>query len=182
MDKNSNLAELIRFLVCGVAAALTDYLFCQVTILILNRVSPDMTWIWMTVISTGVGFIFGVIVNYLISTFWVYQNVDKSVKTKSVRFIVWFTVLSFMAMVLSILTMLLCNLVVMNGLHQESIMDVSLLTLIKDHGIAFLAQAIFWTYFISFCLKTIVRLVFNYFTRKFILYKAPKEPQEPVEE
>ena len=167
--------ELVRFLICGIAAALTDYLFCQLVILIFNSANISIPWIWLTVISTAIGFIFGVLVNYLLSTYWVYQNVDKSIQTKSVKFITLFVIFSLIAMLLSIATMLLCNLVIMKGLHQASIMDVSLMNLIKEYGMSFLAQVSFWTYFISFCLKTIVGLVFNYFTRKYILYKEPKE-------
>lgn len=180
MDKKtSNKWELLRFLICGAAAALTDYLFCQLTIFIIGR------WIggnWLTVISTAIGFIFGVIVNYLLSTFWVYQNVDKSVKTKSKMFIFLFVILSLCAMLLSIGAMLLCDLVVVYGIHMQSIVDISLMDLIKQNGFAFLAQGIFWAYFISFCVKTIVGLVFNYFTRKYILYKAPKKVEEDNKE
>ena len=173
--KNDRRKELVRFLICGIAAALTDYLFCQLVILIFNSANISIPWIWLTVISTAIGFIFGVLVNYLLSTYWVYQNVDKSIQTKSVKFITLFVIFSLIAMLLSIATMLLCNLVIMKGLHQASIMDVSLMNLIKEYGMSFLAQVSFWTYFISFCLKTIVGLVFNYFTRKYILYKEPKE-------
>ena len=173
--KNDRRKELVRFLICGIAAALTDYLFCQLVILIFNSANISIPWIWLTVISTAIGFIFGVLVNYLLSTYWVYQNVDKSIQTKSVKFITLFVIFSLIAMLLSIATMLLCNLVIMEGLHQASIMDVSLMNLIKEYGMSFLAQVSFWTYFISFCLKTIVGLVFNYFTRKYILYKEPKE-------
>ena len=173
--KNDRRKELVRFLICGIAAALTDYLFCQLVILIFNSANISIPWIWLTVISTAIGFIFGVLVNYLLSTYWVYQNVDKSIQTKSVKFITLFVIFSLIAMLLSIATMLLCNLVIMKGLHQASIMDVSLMNLIKEYGMSFLAQVSFWTYFISFCLKTFVGLVFNYFTRKYILYKEPKE-------
>ena len=173
MDKKTSKSwELLRFLVCGVAAALTDYLFCQLTIFIFGR------WFggnWLTVLSTAIGFIFGVAVNYLISTFWVYQNVDQSIKTKSKKFIYRFVVLSLCAMLLSIGAMLLCDLVVVHGLHLASIVDMSLMELIKENGWAFLSQGIFWAYFVSFCIKTLVGLVFNYFTRKYILYKEPKK-------
>ena len=173
MDKKTSKGwELLRFLICGVAAALTDYLFCQLTIFIFGRWFGGM---WLTVLSTAIGFIFGVAVNYLISTFWVYQNVDKNIKTKSKMFIFWFVILSLTAMLLSIGAMLLCDVVVVYGMHMQSIVDMSLMELIKDNGWGFLAQVIFWAYFISFCIKTLVGLVFNYFTRKYILYKEPKE-------
>jgi len=162
--------ELFRFLVCGVAAALSDYLTAQLIVLAMGNIN----FIVVTIVSTAVGFIVGVIVNYLISTYWVYQNVDKSVNTKSKRFIIMFVVLSFIAMALSIATMLLCDLVVTKAMGMVSIVDTSIISLIKDHGIGFLGQTIFWTYFVSFVLKTLVGLVWNYFTRKYFLYKEPK--------
>ena len=163
--------ELFRFLVCGVAAALSDYLFAQLVVLIMGNINE----IVVTIVSTAVGFIVGVVVNYLISTYWVYQNVDKNVQTKSKRFILLFVLFSFIALVLSIGTMLLADLVVTRGMNLDSIVNVSIITLIKDNGIAFLANANFWSYFISFVLKTLVGLVWNYFSRKYWLYKAPKE-------
>ena len=173
--KNDRRKELVRFLICGIAAALTDYLFCQLVILIFNSANISIPWIWLTVISTAIGFIFGVLVNYLLSTYWVYQNVDKNVNTKSTRFIILFVLLSLAAMGLSIGAMLLCDVVIVNGLSMASIVELSVMDLIKGYGWGFLAQGIFWAYFISFCIKTLVGLVFNYFTRKYILYKAPKE-------
>ena len=163
--------ELFRFLVCGVAAALSDYLAAQLIVLIM----PGVNEIVVTIVSTMIGFLVGVVVNYLISTYWVYQNVDKSVQTKSKKFIFWFVVLSFIAMLLSIGTMLLCDVVVTQAMKLDSIVHISIISLIKENGISFLAQINFWTYFISFVLKTLVGLVWNYFTRKYILYKAPKE-------
>ena len=172
--------ELLRFLICGVASALTDYLFCQLIVLLLHN---HLDQIWVTIISTAVGFIFGVTVNYLISTFWVYQNVDKNVNTKSKLFITFFVILSLCAMLLSIGAMLLCNVIVVAAWgHENSIVNLSVMELIKDNGIEFLTQFIFWAYFISFCIKTLVGLVFNYFTRKYILYKEPKnKKQETIE-
>ena len=171
--KTSRTWELFRFLVCGIAAALTDYLFCQLVVLLLHN---HLSEIWVTIISTAIGFIFGVVVNYLISTFWVYQNVDKDVKTKSKMFITLFIVLSLCAMLLSIGAMLLCNLVIVSAWGNEyNIVNLSVMELIKEHGIKFLGQGLFWAYFISFCIKTLVGLVFNYFTRKYILYKEPKQ-------
>ena len=173
--KNRGL-ELLRFLVCGAAAALTDYLFSQLMVLILHNALNE---VWTTIISTAVGFACGVAVNYVISTFWVYQNVDKNVKTKSKRFILWFVLLSFCAMMLSIGAMLLCNVIIVAIWGQNySIVKLSVMELMKTNGIKFLAQGIFWAYFISFCIKTLVGLVFNYFTRKYILYKEPKAQDE----
>lgn len=171
VDKSkSKWWELFRFLVCGVTAALSDYLAAQLIVLAM----PGVNEIVVTIVSTAVGFIVGVIVNYLISTYWVYQNVDKNIETKSKRFILLFVLFSFIAMVLSIGAMLLADLIVTNAMHLDSIVRASIISLIKEYGIGFLGQANFWSYFVSFILKTLVGLVWNYFTRKYILYKEPK--------
>ncbi len=171
MNKTSRSHELLRFIVCGLASAIVDYLACQAIIFIVNG---SMDEVPLTVLSTAVGFIFGVIVNYLLSTFWVYQNVDKDIKTKSTKFIILFVIFSLIALFLSIGTMLLCDLVVTKGMGLNSIVDLSLFNLFKTEGWNFISQAIFWAYAISFVLKTLVGLIWNYFTRKYILYKEPK--------
>ncbi len=171
MNTTSRGKELLRFIVCGLCSALIDYLACQGIIFIVNG---KMSEVPLTILSTAVGFIFGVILNYLLSTYWVYQNVDKDVKTKSPKFVFLFVIFSLIALFLSIGTMLLCDLVVRNGLHLDSIVDLSLFDLFKNNGWAFITQGIFWAYAISFVLKTLVGLIWNYFTRKYILYKEPK--------
>lgn len=172
-DKKTSLKwELIRFAITGVICALFDYLVCQLVIMGFNLAKADA--ILTTIISTGAGFIIGVILNYILSTYWVYQNVDKDQNTKSPLFITKFVILSIGGLLVSVGVMLLCNLVCESSMNIN-IVDVSLMELMSDYGINFLAQGIFWAYFVSFCLKTLAGLIFNYITRKLILYKAPKE-------
>lgn len=171
--KTSKWWELFRFLVCGIVAALFDYLTCQLIVMVCgNSLNHFLT----IALSTMAGFIVGVITNYFISIFWVYQNVDESINQKSKKFIALFVLFSFIGMLLSIGTMYLCELTCVQAWGQEaSIIDTQLIALIKEYRIGFLAQPAFWRYFIAFCLKTIVGLVFNYFTRKYILFKEPKK-------
>lgn len=176
IDKKKSLKwELIRFAITGVVCALFDYLVCQLVIMGFNALKADA--VLTTIISTGAGFVIGVILNYILSTYWVYQNVDKSQNTKSPLFIIKFVILSIGGLLVSVGVMLLCNLVCESSFNIN-IVDVSIMELIKLNGFAFLAQGIFWAYFISFCLKTLAGLIFNYITRKLILYKAPKEEEE----
>lgn len=171
--KTSKWWELLRFLICGVVAALFDYLTCQLIVFICGNALSNF---WTIALSTMAGFIVGVITNYIISILWVYQNVDQSINKKSKKFIALFVLFSFIGMLLSIGTMYLCELTCISAWGDEaSIINTQLLSLIRQYGIGFLAQPSFWRYFIAFCLKTIVGLVFNYFTRKYILFKEPKE-------
>lgn len=176
--KKGLLFELIRFSITGLVCALFDYLICQLVILAFNNSLADK-WL-ITAVSTACGFVVGVILNYILSTFWVYQNVDKNQNTKSPLFIIKFVLLSIGGLLVSVGVMLLCNLVC-EGAFQINIVDVSIMQLIGDYGINFLAKGIFWAYFISFCFKTLAGLIFNYITRKVFLYKAPKEETESIE-
>lgn len=173
-DKSKNIYfELIRFCVTGLVAALFDYLTCQLIILAFNS-SGSFNEYLITSVSTACGFIIGVIINYLMSTFWVYQNVADKEKTKTPLFIVYFVLLSFGGMVVSILVMMLCNYII-DLSFGLNISDASIIDIFKDYGINFISQGIFWAYLISFGFKTLAGLIFNYFTRKYILYRAPKE-------
>ncbi len=163
--------ELLRFTICGVIAALTDYIVAQFIVFAFNN-SIDRAYI--IAISTAIGFIVSVIVNYLISTFWVFQNVADKEKTKTPKFIMWFILLSIGGLLLSIGAMEICNLISEFSLNISVTSD-SLMNLIKESGWGFLGSVIFWAYIISFGIKTLIGLIYNYFTRKYILYKAPKE-------
>jgi len=179
-NKKASLKELGRFLVCGIASTIVDYLLCQLMILLLNKCAPNLASGWVIGITTAVGFLGGVILNYFLSTFWVYQNVAKKENTKKGWFILLFILFSFGAFLLSWGTMQLCELISTSA-WSISITSVSLFSLIKEYGINFLAQPVFWIYFVAFILKTIVGLTFNYFTRKYILYKAPKEIEKKID-
>lgn len=172
-EKKRNIwLELLRFAITGAVAALFDYLVCQLIILAFGGTNLHEAII--TTLSTAGGFVIGVTINYFLSTFWVYQNVEDNAKSKTPKFILYFVLLSIGGLIVSIIAMLLCDLVV-KASFGYSISDTSLMELIKKDGINFLKQGIFWSYFISFCIKTLAGLVFNYLTRKFILYKAPKQ-------
>ncbi len=161
--------ELVRFLVCGVIAALSDYLICELSKLLFKNLDK----IWIIILSTTCGFIIGVIVNYFISTYWVYRNVKDEKATKTPLFIIKFVILSACALGLSILTMALCELFFKEAIN----IDISKSNLKIIFTFTFWGDVTFWCYFSSFCLKTIVGLIWNYFTRKKFLYIAPKEKE-----
>lgn len=166
--KLSNKRELVRFIITGVACALLDFLVSYGSLALLNKMG--LTGIPATAISTTLGFILGVIANYLLSTYWVFVNVTDKAKTKTPKFIFYFVLLSAVAWGLSVGTMELCALVCRSawGIDISSGTDGMISRLITFQ---FWGDVVFWAYFVSFCLRTIVGLVWNYFTRKYILYK-----------
>lgn len=173
IDKKKNpWLELVRFAICGLASAIIDYIICQ--LLVLSFSNTGVNKFVITAISTAGGFIVSVIANYLISTFWVYQNVKDEKSTKTPKFVLFFILLSIGALLLSVGAMELCNLLT-ESIWHFNVVDASIMELIHNFGWGFLKEAVFWAYIVSFGVKTLVGLVFNYFTRKYILYKAPKE-------
>lgn len=167
-NKISRGNELFRFIVTGIVCALIDFLISYGVLALLNK--AGLEGIAANAISTTCGFIVGVIVNYLLSTFWVFKNVSEDTNTKSVKFIIAFVILSACAWGLSVGTMALCSLVCKNA--WNIVIDEGVDKIIKKvFTFTFWDDVTFWAYFVSFCLRTLVGLVWNYFTRKYILYK-----------
>ena len=171
MEKSEKISignELIRFIITGLVCALLDFLTSYGVLALLNK--AGMTGFWATAISTTAGFIIGVTINYLLSTFWVFKNVSNKDKTKTVGFIIAFVILSAVAWGLSVGTMELCSLVCRNAWNINIDENVDMI-IRKVFTFTFWDDVAFWAYFVSFCLRTLVGLIWNYFTRKFILYK-----------
>ena len=168
-DKKISL-EIIRFAITGVVSAAIDFITCYIVTVLLKKTSMNDTLI--VAISTLIGFIVSVIVNYILSTVWVFKNVKDKSKAKTPLFIVLFIILSALGWGISFGTMELCR-IACNAWWSVDINAVEL----KFSAIATLD---FWLYAIAFVLKTLLGMIWNYLTRKFILYKAPKE--EKVEE
>ena len=155
--------EVIRFAVAGIVCAIADFL---VTALFLS-ICKSMPDLWKGIISTSMGFIVGVILNYILSTFWVFKGVENKKETKSVWFIVKFVILSAIAMGLSYGTYEICHTCFLSWWNLN-IYNQGLGEILKFQ---FWGDPEFWLFALSFVLKTLIGLIWNYFTRKFILYK-----------
>ena len=173
--KNSRGHELIRFLVTGIVCALIDFIISYFTCSLF--VKAGMNESGANALSVSIGFIVSVILNYILSTYWVFTNVENKANTKKFWFILVFIILSAGALGLSIGTMELCALICRSAWNIDIIAESK--TLFENFfSFAWLGKASFWLYFVAFCLKTLVGLIWNYFTRKYILYKEPKKEKE----
>ena len=161
--QDSNKRELIRFLITGLVCALADFLTTSLFLMILKNAPV----VWQSVLSLLAGFTVGVILNYILSTYWVFKGKQDSKVTKSVSFIILFIVFSAIAYGLSLGTYELCRIIFLNATHRN-INEIGIDYLLK---FTFWGNLTFWLYFLAFFLKTLVGLVWNYFTRKYILYK-----------
>lgn len=172
--KVNRTGEIIRFCITGAVSALIDFLVCKLFLYICGSLPSP----WPIIISTTAGFLVSVVANYLLSTYWVFKNVDKSVNSKNAKFITIFVLLSAVGLGLSIGVMALCEFAFKQGMN----IDISSIDLIELFTFQFWGNVVFWWYFLAFCLKTIVGLVWNYFSRKLFLYKEPKNTSEENED
>ncbi len=136
--------EIFRFAIVGLVAAVFDFSFCFLFQFIVFK--GGSAW-YVTGVSTGMGFIVGVVINYLMSTYMVYKNA-KSDTSKSIKGIVLFFVLALIGLFIGI------------GIQY---FFYDLLNLKK--GISF------FSYPVCFVLRTLIVMVYNYISRKLLIYR-----------
>ena len=170
MSKKENTWELIKFLITGVVCAAADFLTTSLFLRICNGLPSAL----QSALSLLAGFIVGVILNYILSTYWVFRGKQDSKVTKSTKFIVLFVVFSAIAYGLSYGTYEICR-IVMQHAAQININDANINYILQ---FTFWGDALFWLFALAFVLKTLVGLIWNYLTRKYILYKKKNNSEE----
>ena len=170
MNKKENTWELIKFLITGVICAAADFL----TTSLFLKICQGLPSVAQSAVSLLAGFIVGVILNYILSTYWVFKGKqDKSV-TNSTKFIVLFVVFSAIAYGLSFGTYELCR-IIFNSSAHVNINNANVNYILQFN---FWGDALFWLFALAFFLKTLVGLIWNYFTRKYVLYKRKDQPEQ----
>ena len=162
-QKITRKAEVIRFIITGLICAVADFLVTELFLKILQGTPGAVK----QTVAIFMGFLVGVVLNYLLSTFWVFTGVDNTKKTKTFGFIMLFILFSAIAFGLSWGTYELCHIFFLNVLKID-IYGQDITVILK---FTFWTNAAFWLFSVAFVLKTIVGLIWNYFTRKYILYK-----------
>ena len=171
MNKKDNMWELVKFLITGIAAAAVDAL----TVFLCHQICAFLPDIASEAISIFLGFLVSVILNYILSTYWVFKGKQDETVTKSKRFVILFVVFSAIAFGLSFGTYWLCK-VIFESTMGVNITEVQISYVLK---FTFWGDLVFWMFAVAFILKTLFGLVWNYFTRKYILYKRkPEQVQE----
>lgn len=168
-NKASNRQELIRFLITGVGCAIADLLTQSLFLMILANQSTFIKQFF----SVLAGFIVGVILNYILSTFWVFKGKKDRNTTKSPLFITLFVIFSAIAFGLSFGTYALCSYISSTAWALDIDAAGKIDNILRFQ---FWGDAAFWLYAVAVVLKTAVGLVWNYFTRKYILYRQKDEP------
>lgn len=157
IKKYPTLWEIFKFLLIGGLATIVDYLFMALTLYLFNPsaynsflslfIGDYSPTTLASVVSTGVGFCFGLIFNYIFSIIFVFSASDTS-KAKGSKGFIAFTLLSLIGLAIHIVGMYvgydLCGI-------NEWIMKIIL---------------------------TAVVLVFNYVSRKLLLFNREKAPRK----
>lgn len=160
-EKHPLLMEIARFAIVGLIATIVDYIISALVLFLFNPTGYPTFLSFLgigdhteptaaaSVVSTGVGFVAGLIVNYLLSVLFIYINKGNS---KTVAGFVMFSALSVGGLAINLLGMwLIYN--VTGFINSEH------------------AMILYWVVKI---LLTAIVLVYNYITRRVLIFKKSK--------
>jgi len=176
--------EVFRFIVTGVICSAIDFLIqyglgkaFSTNLSLEGKVGDVLGWGSYLATSIGVaaGFIISMIVNFILSRKWVFQNVEKDKNYNTPKYFWIYAGLAAGGLLLGIGVQALCVYVCNASWGWSITLDpygVSMGDLIVKLFTNATVQD--WAFIIVFCIKTIVVLFYNYFTRKKIIFKAPK--------
>lgn len=136
--------EIFRFAIVGLVASVFDFATCFILQFVLFKGNHAS---YVTGIATTGGFIIGVIINYLMSTYMVYKAA-KTNTGKTFKGMVIFLVLAIIGLLIGI------------GI-QYVLYDF----LFVKKGVSFLS------YPVDFVIRTLIVMVYNYISRKIFIYK-----------
>ena len=176
----SILWELIRFAVIGVYGTIIDLavegwvtsMFAGLHLGITNHV---LVFLIQFLISL-IGFIVATPATWSLSAIWGFRNMRKEDenRAKSLKGSLQFTLWAFLALlggaVIQFLGYMTC--VEWSGWNIDILNDFEF-SKIFSGGV----NGTFWAWITVFVIRTSFTMVFNYLTRKFILYRAPKEEE-----
>ena len=146
MEQNkSRAAEVIRFALTGGICFVVEL---AVLILLKGRLGID------TLIATPIAFLVSVILNYLLCVIWVFRGA----KNRGAGAKAGFLITSLIGLGLNELLMLLFR-----------------LTLGEDAVILTLGTKEINMYVLNKCLATLIVMIWNYFSKRAVLYRKAKE-------
>lgn len=167
--------EIIRFLVIGVVATIFDAGTRLLVSYLLNGKIVD----WLKDgISIMLGFCVGVVVNYIFSIIWVFQNVKDKNAAKTQKKFWLFVLLGFIGLVIHEVLNFVAGKLFMLASIDISQGSSMVLETIKDGTWAFFSSINFWMWALIFVLGTVIVLIWNYLSRKKWIFIAPKENEE----
>ena len=144
-EKKSRMSEMIRFAITGGICFLVEL---ALLILLKGRLGID------TLIATPISFLVSVILNYLLCVVWVFRGT----KNRGAGAKAGFLITSVIGLGLNELLMLLFRLI-----------------LGEDAVIMTLGDRTINMYVLNKCLATLIVMIWNYFSKRAVLYRKAKE-------
>ncbi|HKL84195.1 MAG TPA: GtrA family protein [Bacilli bacterium] len=151
--------EIVRFVIVGGVATLVDFVIASLFQYLIYTSSA--TWLILGLIpitasvfvSTIMGFTFGVIVNYVLSILVVFKDLEDKKKSRSVMGFIIFVALGTIGFLINLA--------------------------IKEVGnmIHAFEGNFFWFAFV-FAFATLIVLIYNYISRKLILFRPSKKEED----
>lgn len=160
ITNKKNQKEILRFVIVGVICTLIDFAVSSLVQYVIYKSDEtfqllNITFTKNILVAAISGFTLSVIANYLLSIFLVFKDVEQPKKSQSAKGFILFVVLSTIGFLINYGIKELGNLIIPFDGH------------------------FFW-FMVVFGVATLVVLIYNYITRKLILFKPPKS--ENIEE
>ncbi len=183
--RKSRWGEIFRFIVIGCLCTLIDLVIeYALGLLFANNLSqlgssnvdgnivPGYGSYISLAICVTMGFVISMVVNFFFSRKWVFQDVDKNTNYNTPKYFWSYAGLAFGGLLLGIGIQCLCLWLVNEIWHMNLSIDpfqkVDWTKLFHKDSISI------WAFFAVFCIKTLIVLIYNYWTRKHLIFKAPK--------
>ncbi len=172
----SIVMELVRFVVVGFYGTLIDMAIEGWMTSLFNGWSQGVTnriaVFFIQFLIACIGFIVSTPATWSLSAVWAFRNVADEKKAKSLKsglqFVFWAALALIIGAFIQFLGYMICL--------EWTSLKVDILNDFKFSDIFSGANTkVFACWFTVFVIRTAVTMVWNYLTRKFIIYKAPKQ-------
>ncbi len=152
--KKQLFAEILRFLIVGGIATIADYFIAYAFI---HWILPEkiVGATWSLIVSTAMGFLVGLIVNWILSITFVFKQVKDKEKSTSNKSLLIFTVIGLIGLAITQVGMLL---------GEKILPSFKLFS-----SVTFLGEE--WKWWLSKVVMTCIVLVWNYLGRKILIFK-----------
>ena len=180
-NRDKNLFwELVRFVVIGLYGTLIDFAIeGWITSMVANKTATmgHVAAFFVMFAISIVGFIVATPATWSLTSIWGFRNVEKEseAKAKSLKGSLIFTFWAFMGLlggaVIQFIGYMICidwsgwGINILGGFNFDAMFN-------QGH------IEIFFAWATVMVIRTAFTMVFNYLTRKFFIYKAPKEAEE----
>lgn len=160
LANRENQYEILRFIIVGVICTLVDFGVSALVQYVIYPTPEKYVFLGMTItlnifLAALFGFIFGVITNYILSIVIVFKNVENKKTSRSVGGFMLFVLLSTIGFFINYAIKELGNMIIN--------METNFLWFVFVFGIA-----------------TFIVLIYNYISRKLILFRPKKKEEAQV--